>query len=451
MSGINLELKQLQKLVMTAELKQAIDLLTMPVLELQQFVREQMESNPVLEEGGASQISAEDAVFSSLKDNPSGEGDKSRSYVINTDDPFRYEARTEQFNSLYEYLKFQLNILPLSDKQKKIGKEIISRIDDNGYLLMLPGAIADELKLPAEEITEVMGFIRRFDPPGVCCVSLQDCLMLQLDKDDPYYEHLRRMITCYLDMVAANRVPQIARQLGLSVEEVTCMVETVRTLNPRPCASMFSSDEVEYITPDVTVKKIDGDWVVILNEWGVPKLCVSDYYANLVKTGADIDASTEEYLKEKMHSAIWVMKMIEQRRKTIYDTVNAIIKHQSAFFEGSADYPVPLNLKDISDEIGVHESTVSRAVSNKYIQMPKGMFSFKYFFPKGVAAGSDVNTLGVKKDLKDLIDAEDSAHPLKDQQLTEKLNAMGIEISRRTVAKYREQLGIPTAGKRKKF
>lgn len=448
MSGMNLELKQLQKLVMTTELRQAIDLLTMPVLELQQFVREQLEVNPMLDMDESPSLPKEDDLFASMRNDDSY---GSRSYTVNRDEQFTYEAQTEAYNNLYEYLLFQLNILPLSDHQRKIGKYILSYVDDNGYLLTLPGTIAAELHLPFSEVSEVMNMIRRFDPAGVCCVSLQDCLILQLDEESPHYENLKRIINDYLDMVGANRVPLIAKQLKLPVDTVTELVDIIRSLNPRPGQSWGGSTNVEYVSPDVTVKKVDGQWQVILNEWDVPKILVNDYYQNLMKTGLQIDASTEDYLKEKFNAAVWVLKTIEQRRKTIFDTVNAIIKFQSAFFDESAEYPAPLNLKDVAEEIEVHESTVSRVVSNKYMQTPRGLFSFKYFFPKGVASGSDTSTLDIKNQMKALIDEEDSAHPLKDGELMELLKKKGIDISRRTVAKYREQMGILVAGKRKRY
>lgn len=448
MSGINLELKQLQKLVMTTELRQAIDLLTMPVMELQQFVREQLEANPMLEMDDSPPLSKEEELFASMsKDYP----ENNHTYTINRDEPFTYEARTETYNSLYEYLLFQLNILPLSDHQRRIGKYILSNIDDNGYLLLLPTAIAEELGLPFTEVDEVLTLIRRFDPAGVCCMNLKDCLILQLDHEDAHYEERKTIINDYLDMVAANRVPQIAKQMKLPIDTVNQLVESIRALDPRPGQTWGGGGSVEYIAPDVTIKLLDGEWTVLLNEWDVPKILVNDYYQNLVKKGMQIDASTEDYIKEKFNAAVWVLKSIEQRRKTIYDTVNAIIKFQKDFLEGRSEYPVPLNLKNVAREINVHESTVSRAISSKFIQTPRGLFSFKYFFPKGVASGSDQNTLGIKQQLKDLIDREDTAHPLKDGELTELLQQKGVEISRRTVAKYREQLGIPVAGKRKTF
>lgn len=448
MSGMNLELKQLQKLVMTTELKQALDLLTMPILELQQFVREQLEVNPMLEMDDSPMPSGEDALFTSMREDYGG---SSSGYTINQEEPFTYEARTETYNSLYEYLLFQLHILPLSPKQQKIGKYVLSYIDDNGYLLALPGDIAAELHVPRSEVKEVLRLIRRFDPPGVCCKNLQDCLILQLDRDHPRYNELKIIINDHLDMVASNRVPQIAKQMKLSMEVVSELVEIVRGLDPRPGQTYGGSDTVEYISPDVTVRKIDGEWQILLNEWDVPKILVSDYYQNLMRSGAQIDTSTEDYLKEKFSAALWVLKSIEQRRKTIHDTVTSILKFQSAFFDGGGEYPVPLNLKDVAEDIGVHESTVSRAVSNKYIQTPRGLFSFKYFFPKGVTGGSDTNTLKIKNQLKELIDNEDPTHPLKDGELTELLNKKGVDISRRTVAKYREQMGILVAGKRKRY
>ena len=445
---IELELKQLQKLVMTTELKQAIDLLTMPLMEMQQFVREQLESNPLLEEDEDTFTQKEEewALFTK-EDNSTASG----GYAINRDDPFVYEARTEVFNSLYEYLMFQLNILPLSKNQQSIGKYIISNIDDNGYLLMLPGTVAENLKLPVAEVAEVFEMIRRFDPPGVGCINLKDCLTLQLDKEDPHYDAVKAIISNYLDMVASNRVPQIAKQMKMPVELVNELVNSIRSLDPRPGRYWGGSTDTEYVVPDVTVKKIDDEWTVILNEWDVPKVLVSDYYRNMMKSGMQLDPAAEDYLKDKLHAAVWIIKSIEQRRKTLYDTVSAILKLQSAFFDEAAEYPVPLNLKDVAELIGVHESTVSRTVSNKYIQTPRGLFSFKYFFPKGVVSGSETNALSVKKILKELVDDENPEKPLKDGELTDLLNQQGVDISRRTVAKYREQLQIPVAGQRKRF
>lgn len=458
MANIELELKQLQKLVMTTELKQAIDLLTMPILELQQFVREQLESNPLLEEAegtfvqsqgiesNQAQKDEEWALFTQDDAVSSSPG-----YAINRDDPYIYEARTEVFNNLYEYLLFQLNILPLDHCQQAIGKYILSNIDDNGYLLMLPGTIAVNLKLPTENVAEVLKMIHGFDPPGVGCINLQECLILQLDKKQPHYDALKEIIKHHLDLVASNRVPQIAKEIKLPLETVNELVETIRSLDPRPGSSWNSGGETEYVVPDVTVKKVDGEWAVILNEWDVPRIFVNDYYRNMMKSGMQMDHDAEDYLKDKLHAAIWVLKSIEQRRKTMYDTVSAILQLQAAFFDDDAEYPVPLNLKDVADQIGVHESTVSRTVSNKFIQTPRGLFSLKYFFPKGVAAGSTTNALCVKKLLKELIESENPEKPLRDGELTKRLNDQGVEISRRTVAKYREQLQIPVAGQRKRF
>ena len=434
---------------MTAELRQAIDLLTMPVLEMQQFVREQLESNPMLEDEGfySSDRTSVEAVFEGLNREDS---QKQSGYFINREEKYSPEARTEVFNNLYEYLLFQLHLLPLAKEQLRIGKYILSYIEDNGYLLSRPGAIADELEVDEREIREVLNMIRRFDPPGVGCHNLQDCLTLQLTEGQPYYDELKKIIENHLELVASNHVPQLAKVMKLPVEVITELVDTICSLNPRP-GSCFETDiKTEYISPDVTVQKTADGWQVILNEWGVPNLMVNDYYRNLVNSGIVADESTEEYLKERLHAALWVLKAIEQRRKTIYETVNAILKFQADFFDRDAEFPVPLNLKAVAEEIGVHESTVSRAIGNKYLQTPRGLYSFKYFFPKGLP-DSDRNTLAIKEALRNLIEKEDAAKPLNDGKLTELLADRGIRISRRTVAKYREQMGIPVAGKRKQY
>ncbi len=458
MTKLELELRQLQKLVMTTELKQAIDLLTMPILELQQYVREQLEGNPLLEEDeNAFSQNQDEAQQQQQKDEEwalfTGEDMSAPTpgYAINREESYIYEARTEVFNSLYEYLLFQLNISPLNRCQQMIGKYILSNIDDNGYLLMLPGTIAAKLNLPTEDVAEVLAMIHGFDPPGVGSINLKECLILQLDREHPHYEALKEIISNQLELVASNRVPQIAKKMRLPLDTVSQLVETIRSLDPRPGSSWGGGEKAEYVVPDVTVKKVDGEWVIVLNEWDVPRITVNDYYRNMMKSGMPMDHAAEDYLKDKLHAAIWVIKSIEQRRKTMYDTVSAILDLQSAFFEDEAEYPVPLNLRDVAEQISVHESTVSRTVSSKYIQTPRGLFPLKYFFPKGVASGSDTNALCVKKLLKELVDDENPDKPLKDGELTTILNRQGVEISRRTVAKYREQLNIPVAGQRKRF
>ncbi len=474
-----LVLEQAQKIIITQELRQAIALLTMPLLELQHFIEQQLQENPVLEQEydkpeAVEPISetefgekAKEEGVRELLNNPGevepgydwekiAEDWQERPYTrssIQEDVSYNYEPVELQYSNLYEYLQFQLNIMSLSEEKKAVGSFLIANFSEDGYLLITPEDTAKRLQCSLELVEDVLHIIRSFDPPGIGGVNLQQCLELQLDPSDPQYEELSILIREHLDAIASNRLPLIAKKMKLSVQEVQDLVDRIRALNPRPGQAFVGNQVVEYIYPDVVIEKVDGEYVVIVNDSAIPRVGINNFYMRLIKENNNTNEEVKEYIKQKLNSAAWIIKGIEQRRATIYRIAEAIIELQREFFDNGASHLVPLNLSSVAQMIGVHESTVSRAISNKYVQTPRGLFPWKFFFVNGVGSSGSIKAAvtNVKGALKDLVDKEDAARPLNDQTLVKLLEEQDIFISRRTVAKYRKDLGIQCAGKRKRF
>ncbi|MDO4542325.1 MAG: RNA polymerase factor sigma-54 [Bacillota bacterium] len=479
-----LNLEQTQKLVVTQELRQAIELLTMPLLELEAFIEEQLQENPILEQDFGDDVSdrqedsgsPEVATVQEEKDtaiqdllnrqNPGEEPEydwekiaadwQENSYSrapVQEQVSHDYEPVEMQYTNLYQYLEFQLNLADVLPIQERIGRFIISNLSRDGYLLLTPEKMAAELEVDQAEVEKALNIIRSFDPPGIGGINLQQCLLFQLDKEDPNYNALRTIIENYLDMVASNRLPQIAKKMKMPVQEVQALVDMIRTLNPRPGSEFADSAVVEYIYPDVVIEKVEDEFVVVVNDSTIPKVGINSFYLKLIREDDNVSDEAREFIKEKLNSAAWIVKGIEQRRATIYHIAEAIIELQHDFFAKGPDFLVPLNLSNVAEAVGVHESTVSRAISNKFVQTPHGLFPFKHFFVNGIGDADDYRSsvTHIKGVLKALVEKEDPGKPLNDEKLADLLEAQGISISRRTVAKYRKDLGILSAGKRKRF
>ncbi len=480
-----LNLEQTQKLVITQELRQAIELLTMPLLELEAYIEEQLQENPILEQdfgeeqSGANEdaeiaeevSSVEKEIGTAVQDllNRQNEGDEpeydwekiaadwqEHSYAkapVQEQVSHDYEPVEMQYTNLYQYLEFQLNLADLTPEQGRIGRFIIANLSRDGYLLLTPEKMAEELQVSQESIEAVLVVLRSFDPPGIGGVNLQQCLLFQLDEEDPNYSRLRVIIENYLDMVASNRLPQIAKKMKLPVSEVQSLVDYIRTLNPRPGSEFEDNTVVEYIYPDVVIEKIEDEFVVVVNDSNVPKVGINSFYLKLIREDEHVSEEAKDFIKDKLNSAAWIVKGIEQRRATIYHIAEAIIDLQRDFFVKGPDYLVPLNLSNVAETVGVHESTVSRAISNKFVQTPHGLYPWKFFFVNGVGDADDYKSsvTHIKSVLKELVSQEDPAKPLNDESLVSLLADKDIAISRRTVAKYRKDLGIPSAGKRKRY
>lgn len=473
--NFNLNLIQTQKLIMTPELKQAIEILQYNALELNEFINEELLNNPILER--LSTETEEDAVSDkqeAIQENTEFEydldkGDKqendwedmvnyfddnrsSGTTVYNPDSEINYDNFVADEETLKDYLLMQLKFSKLEPNIVKICEYIIENIDDNGYLQMKNEEAMILFNKSFDEIEQMIRLIQTFDPPGVCARDIKECLLIQLYQQG-YEESLEEeLVKNYLPELGERKFAIIAKKLNESAERIQYSYDYIKTLEPKPGRSFSSTRDVRYVIPDVFVEKIRDEYVVVVNESASPRLQINGFYKNMLHQFTK-DSLTSEYLSKNLQSALRIIKSIEQRRNTIYRVCKAIVEYQYDFFEKGLMYLRPLNLKDIADEIEVHESTVSRAVNGKYIQCPNGLFEIKYFFQSGVkgASGEGVSSESVKSVMKDMIDKEDTKKPLSDQYIADELVKTGINISRRTVAKYRDELNIPPSSKRKRF
>ncbi len=461
----NLKLEQTQKLIMTPELQQAINLLQLSSLELQDFLQEELLNNPVLEieETGAE---AEDA------DKKEGEPPEAASDrdSIDWDQYFRDQdieplPRFNQSNaeetpsfdsylsrdpSLQEYLLMQLGLCRLSVTQKRIGEFLIGNIDHNGYLNGSVAEFASLLGVEERDVTEVLSVIHKFDPSGVGARDLRECLLLQLAERTTVHPLAEVIIRRHLPDVAENRFKKIASELGVEPAEVQAAVDFIRILDPKPGRLVGGASDVRYIVPDVVVEKVADDYVVLVNELSVPRLTINAYYRSIL--GREGESVTSSFIKSKLDSALWLLRSIEQRRLTLYRVTETIVRMQRGFLDGGIKLLKPMTLRHVAEELGVHESTVSRATANKFVQTPRGIYPLKFFFASGVEdqSGEAISSASVKSHLRELIDSENVYRPLSDQKLAELLRLRGIVVSRRTVAKYREEMAIPPSSKRKR-
>lgn len=434
--GYGLTLEQTQKLTLTPELIQSIKILQFSSAELESYVEDQIMNNPVLE----SEIQVRE-------DAPSYSSRGERSQGI----PF--ERNDISSTTLNEHLLFQLQFVKAQKQILDAAKYIIEILDDNGYLTQTSEEIILSGKYSMDDVLNALDIVREFDPAGVAASDLKECLILQLKAAGTCTEIKEEIINSHLELIGLNRLGQISKALDISVTEVQEIVNEIKKLDPKPGrAFASSSDETRYVTPDIYLEKEDGQYKLLLSESRLPKLSVSPYYSDMMNQNLP-DAELKTYLTEHIKSANWLIKAIEQRNSTIYNVANAIVKYQEKFFDEGEKYLKPLLLKQIAEEVGVHESTVSRTINGKYMQTPKGLFELKFFFSSGVTddSGEGVSSRAVKMKIKEMVDAENPKKPVSDQKITDELNKEGIDISRRTVAKYREEMGIYSSQKRKQY
>jgi len=466
---MNLNLKMSQKLVMTPMLQQAIKLLPLARLELAQLVRQEIIENPVLEEllededsPGDEQPTEEPATTTDtdLETSPQDqEIDWDNYFQDNIDRGMSIESYAEKPSieatykkeaSLADHLMWQLDLSVDSETDKFIGSCIIGNIQNDGYLCANLQEIADISQSTEESVLRVLKIIQGFEPAGVAARSLKECLMIQaraLTDKNPYVEIL---IENYLERLENRFLQKVASELKVDLEVVLQALEIIRGFCPKP-GLLFSSEGVDYVVPDLVVVKTDEGYDVVLNDEGVPNLRISSYYHNLLKTTKE--GQTKEYLEDKYRSALWLIKSIDQRRQTIYKVGKSIVKLQEKFLENGLSYLQPMVLKDVAKDIEMHESTVSRITTNKYIDTPQGVFELKFFFHSGIKSymGNSMSSVRVKNMIKEIINEEDSNSPLTDDQMVEALMRKNAKIARRTITKYRKELNIPPASKRKKL
>ncbi len=457
--GYNLQLEQSQKLIMTPQLQQAIKILQLNSLELDQFIQTQMETNPFLEFSEGNENNEEKSTVESrikeidwkeYSEDCRNTRDDSFSYQGSSENDFTYENFVSEKLSLQDYLISQFQLTLLSKKYRDLGEYIIYSLDENGYLNISLEEIGAEFRMETTTIEGVLRIIQSLDPPGVGARDLKECLLIQIEQLGVVCSHTRSIVEEYLEEIAQNKYPLVAKCLNISVEEVQKICDFIRTLEPKP-GRMFSSANHSYIIPDVVVKKVGDEYVIMINEHYGPRLMIRDDYRRML-SGKD-DSETVKYINDKLNAATWLIKSIEQRRQTIYKVVDKILDKQRDFFDSGKKHLKPMTLKEIADEIEVHESTVSRATNGKYMETPVGTFELKYFFTSGIEGedGEGISAESVKSFIKDIIAAENPKKPLSDSKIGEILSKKGMTISRRTVAKYRDDLQIPSSSRRKRF
>jgi len=508
------ELKLSQQLVMTPQLQQAIKLLQLSRLELVGLVQKELEENPVLEEmpeidedpgstesresegagefgDTATEIDVEakeaasgDEAFeldpatveiatdlASVTSEATPEAEPSHADKVadidwenymeaypqtgmrearDDDDRQSFENTPTRRETLSEYLRSQLQLLDLTDEQQAIAYFILGNLDERGYLMAGVDEVARRLSATEDAVEETLRIIQGLDPVGVAARDLRECLLIQVRARGISDRIVLRILDEHLDALIKRDFRGVARKLGISIGEVAAASKVIGKLEPKP-GRAFGGDETIYIVPDIYVHKIGDDFHIVLNDDGLPRLRVSAMYRQVLAKGDLAARDTRNYVHEKVRSATWLIKSIHQRQRTIYKVMESIIRFQRDFFEKGINYLKPLNLRDVADDIEMHESTVSRVTSNKYVHTPQGIFELKYFFNSGIGRfdGESVASESVKKRISKLIGSEDPCRPLSDQPIAEMLKVANIDIARRTVTKYRESLNILSSTKRR--
>lgn len=453
--GYELTIEQTQKLSMTPELIQAIQILQYNNQELNEYIDRELLENPILESEYHKESDTEIDI-DSLRDQLIQADENVEAYKQweshSTSDEYSYENFVAFNYTLTEFLIEQLHFSSLKGQDAEIGRYIIENIDDNGYLSMSLEEICSVLDVDLDSCERVLDLIHTFEPSGVGARDLNECLIIQLASLGELTDEIEFIISNRLKDLADNKYALISKEVGISLTEVQEIADLIKTLEPKPGRGFDSDNSIKYILPDIYVEETNGEYVVSANDGSTPSLHISSYYNSLTEE-AKSDKELSNYLNNRFNSAMWLMKSIEQRKKTIYNVASAIVQFQNDFFAKGERFLKPLTLKQIAETVGVHESTVSRAINGKYMQCPRGVFELKYFFTGGILNedGSGVSSNSIKSMIKEFVDAEDDKKPLSDSKISEMLHEKGIDISRRTVAKYRDDIGILPSSKRRRF
>lgn len=456
--GYDLTLEQEQKLIMTPELRQAIQMLQFTSQELWQYLYKQVEINPLLEVDSSQRNEENIEDINNKTDEIDWKeylGQYDDISYKHTDKMENKETSFENFistqTSLKEHLLFQLHLTMFESNAKKIGEFIIESIDKNGYLSIALEEIVEQLKVDVKDVERVLKIIQTFDPIGVAARDLKECILIQLKARGITDPDVYEIANNHLEDIAQNRLSKISKSLSLNLKSVQWICDLIKSLEPKPGRGFaYASDDIRYITPDVVLQFIDGEYIVNVNDVTAPRLVINNFYKQLLSAAEDEKIS--KFLTEKLNSAMWLIRSIEQRRTTIYKVVESILKFQREFFDKGKKSLRPLTLKDIAEDIGAHESTVSRATNGKYIQTPRGIFELKFFFSSGIDSDNGgISSTSIKSMIKEIIENENPKKPLSDQQIVNMLKARTIDISRRTVAKYRDELHIPSSSGRRRF
>jgi RNA polymerase sigma-54 factor len=467
---------QTQRMIMTPMLQQAIGLLQLSRLELVQELRQQMEQNPVLEELleeieepqlSQEQESPEERDATETEDGTDRLEEFDWDNYLQDASDYRPQVPREELErfdaelhltkprSLIDHLLFQLHLSTSDPELLRLGTLIIGNVDEAGYFKQ---ETLEELAVSADtsvsRLEEALRLVQGFDPTGVGARDLRECLLLQVDTRPDLHPLAKELIASHLPDLERRNWERLAEKLQVDVKSIQEAVESIASLEPKP-GRTFGTEDPRYITPDVYILKVDDEFLVVLNDDGLPRLRISPYYRTVLANKTGNAKDVREYIEGRMRSALWLIRSIEQRQRTLFKVASSLVKFQRDFLERGISALKPLTLKEVAEDIGMHESTVSRVTTNKYVQTPQGLFELKYFFHRGVPStqgGDTVSSLKVKDLIHKLLTVEDSGRPLSDQRIVEVLRRdHAIEIARRTVAKYRSQLKIPSSSRRKRY
>jgi RNA polymerase sigma-54 factor len=477
-----------QEMKINPRLYQAMDLLYMPLLDLQQHIKQEMLNNPFLDLEEPS-VPDEEATKEAQKEQEKKEkeekekedeidweeilldGFETGGRRAEYEDKEYYEPVTVDTRDLYDHLRDQLILMPLEPRQVLLGEELIGNIDENGYLTCSLDEVLQSLNgwveeagedwareegetlepFSLEEAEKMLRLLQGFDPPGIAARNLRECLLLQLRDQEQEDTLVYRIVSDYFDQLINHRWSEISKELSITQKDVQTAADEVRNLDPKP-GLKYSAPPDNYITPDLIVDKIDGEYLVFLNDTSLPRLKLSRAYREIARDKNKFKGENKEFISNKLNSANWMIQAIEQRRQTMLKVMNFIVDRQREFFEKGVQYLKPLTLREVAEVINMHESTVSRVTNEKYVQTPRGVLPLKFFFSSGLSttSGEDVSARGIKARIQKLVADEEPKRPLTDQAIVNILKDEGIQIARRTVAKYRDQLGILSARMRKR-
>ena len=470
-----LHTKLVQKLILTPSLQQAIKLLPMSTIELSDLLNQEMVENPLLEEVPTEELQPAEAApaaekpadaaaqTSAEKNDTWDDADYEYFFGDYLDDGYRPRTPTEVKElppientlstsaSLADHLMWQLSIQSDNEQLRELGSAIIGNLDDDGYLVASVAEIAAMGDWSVEAVTRALAHIQTFDPIGVAARDLQECLLLQIRHLGLEGTPTEKIVSEHLRLLQNHQVPELARRLGLTIDELKDHIEIIKHLDPKP-GSRYNPSQSQYVIPDVYVVKVEDHYEVFLNEEGLPQLRISPVYRRLLdKTASENNAETRAYVKDKFRSALWLIKSVDQRQKTIHKVATSIVNFQRDFLDHGIEHLRPLVLRDVANDIGMHESTVSRVVNNKYMHTPQGVYEMKFFFHSGISSsyGESVSSVTIKQRIRKIIEAEDPRKPLSDSKIVSILQREGLMLARRTIAKYREELKIPTSNQRK--
>ncbi len=452
---MGLKMEMTQNTVLSQKMIQSAQILQMSAAQLDTYIKDMALENPLmdLEEHSAAQSSRED--WEQKLEWLSSTDEQNRVYYSSDasgEEKDTWNFSVDEGEALADYLMSQLVGSSLTQKELEVLNYMALCLDSKGYFSEDLGEVARRFHISEKKAGELLSVLQSLEPAGAGARDLKECLLLQLDRQKIYNTVVREIVEHYLELLGKNQLHMIAKKMKIPVEEVSGAVKVIKALNPKPGSGFSSREHLKYITPDVVVVRLGGYYEILLNEGNYPKISLNSYYLKLLED--DSSRETKDYVHEKVRQAQWVMECISQRSHTLMNVTKTIIDVQSRFFAEGPEHLKPMKLEDIAGQIHVHESTVSRAVRDKYIQCSWGIYPMNYFFSKGIAVDTELSAVTpetVKRHIREIIDQESKAKPLSDRLIAQALDAQGIHISRRTVAKYREQEGIKDAGGRKIF